>query len=138
MRPWVVTVLGLSAAAFAACGSETLAPNDAGVVADGATCIGPTPPASAWSAAPGPVITSPGGDSADAADDAADAVADATDAPDSSDGAAPSSTDPRTKGSAAPLYALRDIQPLSCGFKATYGLPPFKGKVTIAALLAGW
>lgn len=129
-------MIGLSAAAFVACGSETVTPNDAGVVADGATCIGPTPPASAWSALPGPVITSPGGDGADATDDAADAATDVADATGSGD--APASTDPRTKGSAAPTYALRDVQPLSCGFKATYGLPPFKGKVTLAALLAGW
>jgi hypothetical protein len=41
-------------------------------------------------------------------------------------------------GSALPQFALTDQQPLSCGHKATYGLPVFAGRVTLVALLAGW
>ena len=41
-------------------------------------------------------------------------------------------------GSQAPDFALPDFQPQSCGFGATYGLAPYRGKVTFVALLAGW
>lgn len=83
-------------------------------------CVGPTPPKEAWSAKPGPVTGS-----------AADA--EVTDASDAAPGIAPAAI-----GSDAPLYALNDFQPTSCGFKATYGLPVFRGRVTVATLLAGW
>jgi hypothetical protein len=80
----------------------------------GLQCIGPAPPSSAWGAQPGPTIV------------ATDAGGDA--------GAA----NPTALGAPAPTCRLTDFQPQSCGFKATYSLEPFKGKVTVAALLAGW
>lgn len=43
-----------------------------------------------------------------------------------------------TIGEAAGAFALPDVQPLSCGYKAHYGLGPFVGKVTVVALLASW
>lgn len=40
---------------------------------------------------------------------------------------------------AAPIdFALPDVQPVSCGYKAHYGLKPFVGRVTVVALLASW
>lgn len=43
-----------------------------------------------------------------------------------------------TVGKAVAEFALPDVQPLSCGYKAHYGLKPFLGKVTVVALLASW
>lgn len=43
-----------------------------------------------------------------------------------------------TIGKAVAEFALPDVQPLSCGYKAHYGLKPFLGKVTVVALLASW
>lgn len=37
-----------------------------------------------------------------------------------------------------PLWRLKDVQPQSCGYQATYGLDGFKGRPTIVVLLAGW
>jgi len=123
------SLLALGVATTLACSAKETAPPPA-VVADGATCVGPTPPAAAWSAPAGPLVST-----TDAATDATDDVGSdaASDAETGLD-----LTDPRTPGSLSPTYALKDVQPLSCGFRATYGLPPFKGKVTVAALLAGW
>ena len=42
------------------------------------------------------------------------------------------------KGAPLPGWTLQDIQPLSCGYKAYYGLKPFKGLVTVVVLLAAW
>jgi hypothetical protein len=41
-------------------------------------------------------------------------------------------------GSEMPTWKLEDFQPKSSGFKKTYGLEAFKGKVTVVALLSGW
>lgn len=41
-------------------------------------------------------------------------------------------------GLPAPEFAAYDFQPQSCGYGATYGLEPFKGRVTLAVLLASW
>ena len=41
-------------------------------------------------------------------------------------------------GSQAPVFALPDFQPQSCGYRANYGLQTFAGKVTVVAILAGW
>ena len=41
-------------------------------------------------------------------------------------------------GAAMPEWELYDFQPRSCGYKATYGLDLFKGRVTVVALLAAW
>ena len=35
-------------------------------------------------------------------------------------------------------WALTDFQPQSCGYEKTYGMAPFKGRVTVLALLAAW
>ena len=41
-------------------------------------------------------------------------------------------------GELAPAFQLSDFQAQSCGATGVYGLSPFVGKVTVAALLAGW
>lgn len=41
-------------------------------------------------------------------------------------------------GADMPTWKLEDFQPKSPGFKKTYGLDGFKGKVTVVALLSGW
>ncbi len=41
-------------------------------------------------------------------------------------------------GAPMPTWKLEDFQPKSPGFKKTYGLDGFKGKVTVVALLSGW
>ena len=41
-------------------------------------------------------------------------------------------------GKAWPIWKLKDFQPQSCGYKATYGLPTFKGRVTVVVLLSAW
>jgi hypothetical protein len=41
-------------------------------------------------------------------------------------------------GSEMPTWMLEDFQPKSPGFKKTYGLSSFMGKVTVVALLSGW
>jgi hypothetical protein len=41
-------------------------------------------------------------------------------------------------GELAPAFQLSDFQAQSCGTTAVYGMEPFVGKVTVAALLAGW
>lgn len=38
----------------------------------------------------------------------------------------------------APVWALEDFQPRSCGYEQTYGMSTFEGQVTVVALLAGW
>lgn len=43
-----------------------------------------------------------------------------------------------TVGAAPSDFALPDVQPISCGYKAHYGLKPFVGRVTVVALLASW
>jgi len=121
------------------CGSDHPAPlaqgdastdtSDAKLDVGGPVCIGPTPPASAFGAKPGPVVVVP--DAGDADEAGVDSAVD-----DASD-AAPTSK-PTDLGAPAPTCTLTDFQPQSCGFKATYSLEPFKGKVTVAALLAGW
>jgi hypothetical protein len=80
---------------------------------DGSTgpgvCIGAKPPASAWSADPS------GGGGSSAAE---------------LDGGPP-------VGEPPPQWALRDFQPQSCGYGATYGLEVFRGEVTLLAILEG-
>lgn len=51
--------------------------------------------------------------------------------------AAPIATVPAI-GAPAPVFALTDFQPQSCGYRATYGIQAFAGRVTLVALLAGW
>ncbi len=151
--PLVLVLLG--------CGSSTVANgSDSGPDVPPGVCIGVTPPKSAWAEKPGPIVggsadgstdapadaadeaaTDASGDatadaSADATDASFDTSGDATDAP--GEAAAPPSTDPHVVGSLAPTYALTDIQPLSCGYKATYGLPVYRDRVTLVVLLAGW
>ncbi|MBI5610256.1 MAG: hypothetical protein HY902_15370 [Deltaproteobacteria bacterium] len=71
-------------------------------------CVGPTPPTAAWQAQPGPQAL-PG-------------AADHT----------------PVVGQGVDDFALPDVQPHSCGYKATYGLKAFVGRPTVVALLAGW
>jgi hypothetical protein len=130
----------LALVALAGCSAEPAARPASAVpipVLDaGGVCVGVKPPAEAWQAQPGPVRVDAGapGD-AGAAPDVADAGADAS-THDGDAGASP--LDPRALGAPMPRYALKDMQPLSCGFGATYGLPVFEGKVTAVVLLAGW
>jgi hypothetical protein len=85
-------------------------------------CVGDRPDEAAWLAEPGPLR-----------------------APDPDGGVLPPDPDAGTGclpraciGADAPLWALRDFQPQSCGEGATYGLDVFRGKVTVVALLAAW
>ncbi len=77
-------------------------------IAQSGACIGPTPTAASWHATPSPLA-----------------------------GSAPQQAT-STVGELAPDFALTDVQPLSCGYKATYGLRTFIGQPTLVALLAGW
>ena len=77
------------------------------------TCVGPTPPAEAWMATPGPTFGSGG-----------------------AGGGIQLGTP--TIGQPPVSWTLPDIQPESCGKGATYGMEVFKGTVTVAVLLAGW
>ncbi len=71
-------------------------------------CVGPTPPAAAWQAQAGPAALP---------------------------GAAEHTP---VVGQGVDDFALPDVQPHSCGYKATYGLKAFVGRPTVVALLAGW
>ena len=96
----------------------------------GATpCNGVKPPQSAFGAMPGPVRFTDGGLPLDGGADGGGGAGG------SGDGGTSCAT---CVGSPAPAWQLEDFQPQSCGFDAVYGLPVFKGKVTVAALLAGW
>jgi len=99
--------------ALGGCGHDNGTPAaaaDGGVLPPG-VCIGVKPPDSAWSAAP----TS--GSGAGGSGSAADAGPEV--------------------GMPEPKWALRDFQPQSCGYGATYGLDVFHGQVTLAAVLEG-
>ena len=101
--------------ALLACGQT---PQGAASGLDGAlTCIGPRPPAAAFGAAPGPLRTGDGG------------------GPHFADGGCSGAGCLATP---APLWALNDFQPSSCGFRATYGLDLFRGEVVVVGLWAGW
>jgi hypothetical protein len=133
LRVSVVVAFGL---AYAGCSAETATRSAASVpipVLDaGGVCVGVKPPADAWQAPPGPVRVDSGiADDAGSSSEPGDAGASSFDA-----SGAP--LDPRSIGAPMPRYALKDMQPLSCGFGATYGLPVFDGKVTAVVLLAGW
>lgn len=41
-------------------------------------------------------------------------------------------------GAAMPAYTLADFQPQSCSFERAYGIDSFKGRPTVAVLLAAW
>jgi thiol-disulfide isomerase/thioredoxin len=130
----------LTALALVGCSAEP-APRRASAVPipvldAGGVCVGVAPPAEAWQAQPGPVRADGGATDAGAPSEPSDA-SDAAPADDGGAGGGPP-MDPRTVGAPMPRYALRDTQPLSCGFGATYGLPVFEGKVTAVVLLAGW
>jgi hypothetical protein len=83
-------------------------------------CVGPSVPREAYAAAPGPLLAMGGAGGMGGG------------------GAGGASLDPTEPGSPAPIYQLLDVQPESCGYGAVYGLGLFKGKVSIAALWAGW
>ena len=91
-------------------------------------CVGPKVGSEAYDAEPGPVIDLGGAGGTAGAGGAAAGGA----------GGTVMALGPKEVGSNAPVYQLEDVHPLSCGYGAVYGLEPFKGKVTIAALWAGW
>lgn len=115
---------------------------------DGHVCIGVDPPESAYLASPGPVAADaesgrPDGDQAADPADPADPAEPADPAsPDAAEPAGPEDPcdgSPGTcVGEAAPQWALYDFQPQSCGYEAVYGLDTFKGRPTVAVLLAAW
>ncbi|MBM4346208.1 MAG: hypothetical protein FJ100_22770 [Deltaproteobacteria bacterium] len=111
---WSLWVVALVAVGLAACAdsASTSSTDASGSQGSAKSCVGPTPLAAAFSAKPGPVI------------DPATAATPTQQAP--------------VLGQKAPQFALTDQQPLSCGYKATYGLQTFAGKATLVALLAGW
>jgi hypothetical protein len=79
-------------------------------------CVGATPPASAWSASPGPLV-----DDAGAGGSASSVI-----------------PGPNTQpGAPAPVYTLEDFQPESCGYQAAYGLEPMIGMVHLLPRASG-
>jgi hypothetical protein len=122
-------------------------------VTDKGVCIGPELSQEAWNAKPGPIIeveeAAVDGEDGDGAADTGEAAVDGDGAADTGEAAvdgeadtgeddAGAQSDVTTIGEAAPVFALTDFQPQSCGFGATYGLEAFKGKVTVVVLLAAW
>jgi hypothetical protein len=123
----------------------------AGMINPTDKCVGIEPPAEAFGAEPGPTIPGLGVGGAGGATSGAGGMLASGGAggvmnSGGSGGAAMtgagtgggSTLGPSEIGSARPIYQLKDFQPLSCGYGATYGLDTFKGKVTVAVLLAGW
>lgn len=55
-----------------------------------------------------------------------------------SDPCSPNLDPSQCMGLPVPEFAAYDFQPQSCGYGATYGFEPFKGRVTLAVLLASW
>jgi thiol-disulfide isomerase/thioredoxin len=103
---------GAGAGAGGAAGAGQGGGGSGGAREPAALCTGPTPPASAFSAQPAAIDTRSAGL-----------------------GAPEARTNP---GAAAPRYRLKDFQPLSCGYNATYGLEAFQGRPTLVALFASW
>jgi hypothetical protein len=108
---------------------------------DGHVCIGVEPPESAYLASPGPVADveseRPDGDAeADPVDpvDPVDPGAAEPPGPEDPCGGSPATC----LGEQPPQWALHDFQPQSCGYEAVYGLDNFKGRPTVAVLLAAW
>ena len=105
------------------------------ILPDGHVCIGVDPPESAYGASPGPVVevetARPDGDAA------TDAVAQTPEDPPGPED--PCGGSPATcVGAEPPQWDLADFQPQSCGYEAVYGLDTFKGRPTVAVLLAAW
>jgi len=153
MRAFLIMMLMGSLAALSAC-EQSEEPADSGftsvfpdgsvfsdgqlLLPDGHVCIGVDPPQSAYLASPGPVADAetarPDGDAtADPAPPSA-GEPDASAGPDDPCGGSPATC----IGEAPPLWALYDFQPQSCGYEAVYGLDNFKGRPTVAVLLAAW
>lgn len=91
------------------------APDVADAVFPPEICIGVSPPSSAWSAAPGPILPPE--------------TEVEPPCPDTAGGCL---------GAAPPAFALNDKQPQSCGYGGNYGLEVYTGKVTLVALFAAW
>jgi hypothetical protein len=110
--PWSIALAGLgSVLVFGqalGCGHDS----SPAVGPDGSApgvCVGVKPPASAWSAEP----SGSDGGGLDAGElDAGPPL-----------------------GEPPPKWALRDFQPQSCGFQASYGLDVFRGEVTLLAVM---
>jgi len=102
---------------------------------DGHVCIGVDPPESAYLASPGPVAeVHSGRPDGDVSAEQADAGAAEQAGPEDPCGGSPATC----IGEPPPQWALRDFQPQSCGYEAVYGLDNFKGRPTVAVLLAAW
>ena len=123
----------------------------AGMINPSDKCVGIEPPSEAFGADPGPTIPGLGTGGAGGATSGvggmlASGGAGGVMTSGGSGGVAMTGTGtgggaalgPSEIGSARPIYQLEDFQPLSCGYGATYGLDNFKGKVTVAVLLAAW
>lgn len=138
-----VGLFGLTALGYG-CGSKTVTPpvtlatgggggetstGGGGTGGTAEACVGPMVPEEAYDAEPGPLLNTGGAGGVGGAGGMGGA---------GGAGGAMMSLGPTEIGSDAPVYQLTDVHPLSCGFGATYGLDQFKGKVTIAALWAGW
>ena len=95
-------------------------------------CAGVKPPSDAYDATPGPQLFGGGGAGGD------EPGAGGAGGAGGNMAGAGGVLGPTDEGSDAPTYQLEDFQPQSCGHEAVYGLEPFKGKVVLAALLAGW
>lgn len=113
------------------------------ILPDGHVCIGVEPPESAYLASPGPVADvqpegRPDGDVAsEEPSEPDDAGPSAPDLPELEED--PCAASPGTcLGAEAPLWALEDFQPQSCGYEAVYGLDTLKSRPTVAVLLAAW
>lgn len=100
---------------------DAAAPTDAGPRGPG-PCVAVRPDDAAWLAEPGPLRAPEPDGGLPEAD------------PDAGGGCLPRAC----IGAEAPIWALTDFQPQSCGSGATYGLDVFRGKVTVVALLAAW
>jgi hypothetical protein len=164
-RFWMMAGLVLVAAVIVGCSTTAEIPAKDTVLlypdwGKAGPCIGVEPDESAWSQTPGPITVADTTDAVDAESDAeADAESDAKTDEDTSSDAAPGrlpgageedtveppddptqcENSPGTCiGEPSPTFALKDFQPLSCGFDAVYGLDNFKGHVTVAVLLAAW
>lgn len=106
---------------------------------DGHVCIGVDPPQSAYLASPGPVAADaesarPDGDTVEEPAEPTDRAAAEPEGPEDPCGGSVATC----IGEQPPQWALYDFQPQSCGYEAVYGLDNFKGRPTVAVLLAAW
>ena len=113
---------------------------DGGVADGGVADSGPGDSGAGDSGAGDSSLADSGAGSGDgaAADAAADGASPGTDVAASGDGDGCKFPAVACPGAAMPAWKLEDKHPKSGGFKTTYGLEKFVGKVTVLALLSGW